>query len=842
MNATELIATMQDGPSHYDVKRESAAKIVNPQALKPAFNAIPKELQALDAWTLWKYNNGKKPPCTLSGQYQRGDMNAWELYTFDQVQDAMLFGDFDGVGLVLQGQRNEQGLYLAALDFDDLHTPDKYATAMRIINDAGCTYVETSPSGHGLRGWGWVGGDVGNKSDLDRYGLKFEAATNRKYFTVTGHPLPDRCTVGFMAGYEGLTGRGGTAANGNDYQPLSVDDPANKPITQQTIDDLAEPLARLAAAGYGASDSQWAHVRQCLQGGIRFDDGKWEPHLKGLWLGYSRQIPRYCEDTGLLLGHYDRPEDVALAESRWRARGGGKAHPNQIFTLATDEAGWVNTRKGASGAIDWPEPTPLPDALPPVAPFNSDLLPVALRAWVSDVAYRMQCPPDFPAVAAMVALSSLIGARAVIRPKELDDWQVVPNLWGMVVGRPGVKKSPALSVAMQPLGRLQTAEDERIKPEREAWAVDRQLAELCASHAKRDAATSLKTGGYSDARSILGAIKLPPVEPTARRFVVNDATVEKLGELLAVNEWGTLAFRDELYGLLTSLDKQGQEGSRAFYLTAYDGNQGYTFDRIGRGTVHIPRVCLSMIGGIQPGRLQEYVRGAVAGGGGDDGLLQRFGLAVWPDIAPDYTHTDILPDSAAKEAAWAIFERLAKLERGGVWRLSPQAQDAFVAWQVQLELELRGDSLHPAMASHLAKYRKLIPALALVFALIDTPDSGEVVGEAEMRRAVAWGDYLRTHANRIYAAAVTPEIGGAIALLAKLRTGASMDSFTPRQIAVKGWMGLGSPEAVRKAADLLADYDYLRREVTKSGPAGGRPSDCYLINPAVFRGGESGVM
>ncbi|MBK6593068.1 MAG: DUF3987 domain-containing protein [Burkholderiales bacterium] len=42
----------------------------------------------------------------------------------------------------------------------------------------------------------------------------------------------------------------------------------------------------------------------------------------------------------------------------------------------------------------------------------------------------------------MAALSSLIGARHVIQPKVRVDWQVVPNLWALIVGRPGVMKSP----------------------------------------------------------------------------------------------------------------------------------------------------------------------------------------------------------------------------------------------------------------------------------------------------------------------------------------------------------------------------------------------------------------
>ena len=51
--------------------------------------------------------------------------------------------------------------------------------------------------------------------------------------------------------------------------------------------------------------------------------------------------------------------------------------------------------------------------MPKVAAFNASLLPEVLRAWVMDIANRMQCLPDYPAVAALVALSSLIGAKAV---------------------------------------------------------------------------------------------------------------------------------------------------------------------------------------------------------------------------------------------------------------------------------------------------------------------------------------------------------------------------------------------------------------------------------------------
>jgi len=477
----------------------------------------------------------------------------------------------------------------------------------------------------------------------------------------------------------------------------------------------------------------------------------------------------------------------------------------------------------------WPLPMPLPDTLPPVQTFTPDLLPESLRAWAADIAHRMQCPPDFPAVGAVVAASSLIGARAVVQPKARDDWQVVPNLWGLAVGNPSVKKSPALAEALKPLHRLQADEAERHQAEREVWEVDCKVNELRAQSREKEAREAvLKSKDYAVARAILSE-RDETTEPVARRFVVNDTSVEKLGELLAVNPWGTLAYRDEIYGLLTGMDKQGQEGARAFYLQSYDGDKSYTFDRIGRGTKAIPRVCLAMIGGIQPGRLQDYIRAAVSGGSGDDGLLQRFALTVWPDVSREVAYVDSWPDAGAKERAWAVFERLAQLQPAGdtepqVWRFDADAQDVFAEWLVRLDTELVSGELHPA----------------LVFALVDTPGAG-AIGAPELRRAIAWGQYLRTHAERMYSAATTPETGGAAALLRKIKAGALGDTFTVREVSRKCWSGLPSPEVVRKAADVLTEFDWLHRLPPSDEGAIGRPSERYAVNPAALRGADEKI-
>lgn len=550
----------------------------------------------------------------------------------------------------------------------------------------------------------------------------------------------------------------------------------------------------------------------------------------GCWLA----IPKFGEDRGAKDTDFN---DLSQLEGDQAVRDCIQA----AKPLTTEIS---SVLRGTSVPV-WPEPTPLPDALPPVAGFVSELLPVAMRGWVADIAHRMQCPPDFPAVGALVAISSLIGARVVVAPKERDDWRVVPNLWGLIVGRPGVKKSPALSEALKPLHVLESNEREKWQAAHDAWDLDCKVAELATKNKEKEAG-NVAAKDPKRARELLTPVATP-AEPLARRYVVNDTTVEKLGELLEQNPWGIMSYRDEIHGMLCNMDKQGQEGARAFYLQAYDGNQGYTVDRIGRGTHHIPRVCLAMLGGIQPGKIQSYVREAVAGGAGDDGLLQRFGLVVWPDINREWERADQWPDSSAKQEAWDVFERLNQLQPATdddpqEWRFSPEAQALYWEWADPFELEIRGEELHPALISHLSKYRKLVPALALIFALVDTPDSNNLIHACELRRALAWCDYLRTHAERIYAAAVIPETAGAKQLLDKIKAGklcdgdgVLLDAFTPRLVATKHWTGLGKPDEVRKASDLLVDYGWLVREILPTGPTGGRPSERYLINPVLMK-------
>ena len=409
------------------------------------------------------------------------------------------------------------------------------------------------------------------------------------------------------------------------------------------------------------------------------------------------------------------------------------------------------SRLSVSPTGRWPEPQPVPRGRPPVPPFPGALLPGALAPWVADVAERVQCPPDFVAVGVLVAAAAVIGRKVAIRPKRQDDWAVVPNLWGLAVGPPGSMKSPALAEALRPLRRL--VSDARAQYEEQQLAHQFRLVE---SQARRhDLARRLRAAVADEAatEALRQQFEASPrsTPPVAKRYLVNDTTVEKLGELLNQQPNGLLLFRDELSGWLQTMDRPGRENDRAFYCEAWNGTSAYTYDRIGRGTLHIRAACLSVLGGIQPGPLERYLR-EVFGGRGDDGLLQRFQLAVWPDSASPWQNVDRWPDAAARAGVIDVFQRLNTLEPATVGaeeltpedlpflRFAPEAQELFDGWRAELERKLRADEDHPVLLSHLAKYRSLMPSLALIGSLIDAVTGGPCgpVSRAAAEQAIAW--------------------------------------------------------------------------------------------------------
>jgi hypothetical protein len=141
------------------------------------------------------------------------------------------------------------------------------------------------------------------------------------------------------------------------------------------------------------------------------------------------------------------------------------ADPRDAETFSEDDDPWEDLKE-------------LPDLYPPVPSLPADMLPEPLQPWLEDIAQRTSLPLEFVSCPALVALGAVVGRTVGIHPKQHDDWLVVPNLWGGIVGPPGWMKSAAISEATKPLSRLAVEAHKAFEEARKDAEAERARLEL----------------------------------------------------------------------------------------------------------------------------------------------------------------------------------------------------------------------------------------------------------------------------------------------------------------------------------------------------------------------------
>ena len=304
-------------------------------------------------------------------------------------------------------------------------------------------------------------------------------------------------------------------------------------------------------------------------------------------------------------------------------------------------------KPGATTSSSWPDPLPIGDGLLPVLPFDPEFLPPSIMDWIYDNAERKQCPIEFVAIPTIVALGTLLGGKLCVRPKQRDDWTLYPNFWGMIISVPSKIKSGSIDDVLKPVRGFEKAARIAHAAAMEVYELD---LEQWQDTRKKDRQDGTSTAGPK------------PVKPIQKRYLTSDCTYEGLSLLMETNPDGVLVHRDELISLLHDLDKAEKSNTKQFFMTAWNGSSPYTTDRVGRGVTYIERTCLSIIGGATPSTITKYIGEIEGSDDGGNGLFQRFNLAIWPDISPDWHYVDRRPDRDARGRAYDLFAKFNELD------------------------------------------------------------------------------------------------------------------------------------------------------------------------------------
>ncbi len=490
----------------------------------------------------------------------------------------------------------------------------------------------------------------------------------------------------------------------------------------------------------------------------------------------------------------------------------------------------------------WSDPKPLDLTLKPVDTIDDNCLPEILVDWLRPASKVIGCPFDFLVLSAVVTVSALIGSRLRVKPSPFNNWLVVPNLYAGLVGLPSQKKTPALDEIRKPVLELQAKAREKYQTAKNDYEIDAKFYEKESNKILKESASR---DDYK--RNIANLNESKPVQPTLERYEINDITTAKLMQFLAENPNGLMLFRDELMGWLRSLEAEYDKSARPFFLELWKGGISYEMSRVSDNReIHITSGTLSIIGGIQPSKLQKYVSEAYSFDN-SDGFLQRF-LFAYPDSKNKLekgNESDYKAMLIGFEKANATVKTIAEYDfhgkiisaNGDIFhavKFSQAAQLAVDEWQNEIEAEaIELQTEDEAFSNYLSKLPKSCYAIALIFHCLENirqQNFPNEISEVTVFKAITYTEVLISHARRVFALGENQIFALAHTLLVKIKKGELKQGFTRREVSRKNWSGLKSDEAIQDVINLLIDYGYLRELKTKGE---GRPTNYYYFHPAL---------
>ncbi|MDQ3181765.1 MAG: YfjI family protein [Acidobacteriota bacterium] len=433
-------------------------------------------------------------------------------------------------------------------------------------------------------------------------------------------------------------------------------------------------------------------------------------------------------------------------------------------------------------------------------------------------------------------VGSLIGSRLRVKPLQNSDWFVVPNLYGCCVGLPSTKKTPALDETRKPILELQAAARKEFSDKIKDFEIEAKYYE------RETTAIYKEKLGLTETKKKIKELTEPET-PILRRYETNDITTPKLAQFLAENPNGLLQNRDELTGWFKSLEADYDLNARSFILELWKGAIAYELARVGNGEILITSGTLSIIGGIQPSKLQRYI-GEAYSFDNADGLPQRF-LFSFPDInkrGEKPTPADYEQMRNGYAAVNRLCARIAEYDFKGnvsgangdkfqVVKFNREAQAAVDEWNSDIEKEAENLQIEDEpFSSYLYKLPKSCFAIALIFHCLEHINDAVFADEITLETtltAIAYTEILATHAQRVFALGENQIFSLAQILVGKIKKSELEQGFTAYEVKRKQWSGLKTPDTIKDVIGLLIDYGYLR-ELPASGE--GRPTVKYAFH------------
>lgn len=472
-------------------------------------------------------------------------------------------------------------------------------------------------------------------------------------------------------------------------------------------------------------------------------------------------------------------------------------------------------------------------------PFPLHILTRFWQREIEALAFNGAAPIDYAAATLFATSASLIGNSRWVSP--FPGWVEATVMWCQIIGPPSANKSPAQRPYMKFLNDLEASWEPEYQEAKRLWQSRKKQSDTKRKQWEIRMAAALEKG--EDVGDMPSDCIAPP-EPTRRRALVGDSTLEALVRLTTANPRGFLNYRDEMTGWVQNLSRYGGAGAtdRPAWLEAFGGGV-YTVDRVKDGgePVRVRNFNVSILGGIQPEPLLAMASSA------EDGLQARF-MPFWPENTIRKINRRERTESRARLPFEALAGlRMKKVKTTGLWEpvivpFSSQAMDVFEEWSNNRKV---AEQYAPSkLSGAFGKADAHVTRMALVLEMLrwaedpfnDQPLGPEEVSVDSVRKAIDFREnYLKHMQMRVFGFTGESEVARMARSIAEWITFNEIEHFRIRQLKREGGIpGISSRTSSEQIEEALGYLLSLRWLSIEEAQGRGRPSPKYLVNERLW--------
>ena len=337
--------------------------------------------------------------------------------------------------------------------------------------------------------------------------------------------------------------------------------------------------------------------------------------------------------------------------------------------------------------------------------YPVDVFPEKVQFIINSFTRSLNWPPEYTGSALLFAMSVAAGNRFSVRVKY--GWVEFPSLYIFVIGHPGGSKTHAIKWPIKPINAR----------DKDHHRVYRDLLDKHEQASKMSPAMRKETGMDEFAKP-----------PRLKKHLVKDTTLEGLIRVLSENKDGVGAIFDEATSWFKNLNRYNSGSDVGAWLSMWNQDD-IVKDRAGSESIRVDHPFVSVIGGIQPGILNDLSDQQME----ENGMIDRI-LFAWPrnDLMQPIPREDVSMEEQERiwqRVIWSVldYHHHHHLTDGFdcyQFGMSKQARDVYFDWD---EMNVRQANTTGEISSYgvNSKMRSQVIRIALLIELMKHGCLGE---------------------------------------------------------------------------------------------------------------------